>query len=186
MKKSELRALIKEELKGLQELDLSPAVPEDTSYTEFAKAVAQMIKDEYGSHNVEDFMKVLHAELGLSEAKAEGAMSAEEEDMIDDYEEKEANKYALDKEEPLEETSGTYPDDVQWEVADVLGAIDPPYTYDVTLTGYSEMTGKEYKATGVATRTGAGGDWDIDDIYEVEEDLVTEVNRIVEAWKARK
>jgi len=105
MKKSEFKALIKEELTNLQELDLSAAVPEDTSYTEFAKAVAQMIKDEYGSHNIDPFMKALHAELGLKEGKEEesGPMTPEEEKMIDDYEEREANKYALDKEEPMEE-----------------------------------------------------------------------------------
>ena len=103
MKKSEFKALIKEELSNLQELDLTAAVPEDTSYTEFAKAIAQMIKDEYGSHNIEPFMKALHAELGLNEAEDSGPMTPEEEKMIDDYEEREANKYALDKEEPLEE-----------------------------------------------------------------------------------
>ena len=32
-----------------------------------------------------------------------GAMTPEEEKMVTDYEEEEANKYALDKEEPLEE-----------------------------------------------------------------------------------
>jgi hypothetical protein len=38
------------------------------SYTDFAKAVAIILKDEYGSHNFGKFMEVLHAELGMEES----------------------------------------------------------------------------------------------------------------------
>ena len=48
--------------------DLSNAIPEDTGYQEFAKAIARILKDEYGSHNFEKFMEVLHAELGMKES----------------------------------------------------------------------------------------------------------------------
>ena len=48
--------------------DLSNAIPEDTGYQEFAKAIARILKDEYGSHNFEKFMEVLHAELGIEES----------------------------------------------------------------------------------------------------------------------
>ena len=52
----------------LENIDLSSAVPEDTSYKDFAKAVAKLLKEDYGSHNIEPFMKALHAELGLDES----------------------------------------------------------------------------------------------------------------------
>lgn len=52
----------------LENVDLSSAVPEDTSYTDFAKAVAKMLREDYGEHNFGPFMEVLHAELGMDEA----------------------------------------------------------------------------------------------------------------------
>lgn len=52
----------------LENVDLSSAVPEDTSYRDFAKAVAKMLREDYGEHNFGPFMKVLHAELGMNEA----------------------------------------------------------------------------------------------------------------------
>ena len=50
-----------------ENLDLSSAVPEDTNYKDFAKAVARLLKNDYGSHNFKPFMEVLHAELGIGE-----------------------------------------------------------------------------------------------------------------------
>jgi len=55
--------------------DLSNAIPEDTGYQEFAKAIARILKDEYGSHNFEKFMEVLHAELGMNESLNEAETS---------------------------------------------------------------------------------------------------------------
>jgi hypothetical protein len=52
----------------LENIDLSSAVPEDTSYKDFAKAVAKLLREDYGSHNFKPFMKALHAELGLDES----------------------------------------------------------------------------------------------------------------------
>ena len=42
-------------------------VDESLSYSDFAKAVATILKDEYGTHNFNPFMEVLHAELGINE-----------------------------------------------------------------------------------------------------------------------
>jgi hypothetical protein len=44
---------------------LNQAIPDNTGYKEFAKAVATILKDEYGSHNFGPFMDVLHSELGM-------------------------------------------------------------------------------------------------------------------------
>ena len=48
-------------------------------------------------------LKELIKKSMLEVAPKSGAMTPEEEKMVADYEEEEANKYALDKEEPLEE-----------------------------------------------------------------------------------
>ena len=37
------------------------------NYKDFASAVATVIKNEYGTHNIEPFMKELHSHLGLKE-----------------------------------------------------------------------------------------------------------------------
>jgi len=42
-------------------------VDPNMSYVDFAVAVANVIKDDYGNHNIEPFMKVLHKELGLDD-----------------------------------------------------------------------------------------------------------------------
>jgi hypothetical protein len=42
-------------------------VDESLSYKDFALAVAKILKDEYGTHNFDPFMEVLHAELGINE-----------------------------------------------------------------------------------------------------------------------
>jgi len=40
-------------------------IDDNMSYTDFALAVAKILKDEYGEHNFEPFTKVLHKELGM-------------------------------------------------------------------------------------------------------------------------
>jgi hypothetical protein len=52
-------------------------VDESLGYSDFAKAVATILKDEYGTHNFNPFMEVLHAELGMNESlnEAEGEFS---------------------------------------------------------------------------------------------------------------
>jgi CRISPR/Cas system-associated protein endoribonuclease Cas2 len=48
--------------------EINKILPESLGYKEFAKAVATILKDEYGSHNFGPFMKVLHVELGMEES----------------------------------------------------------------------------------------------------------------------
>ena len=45
--------------------EINKILPESLGYKEFAKAVATILKDEYGSQNFGPFMDVLHAELGI-------------------------------------------------------------------------------------------------------------------------
>jgi hypothetical protein len=40
-------------------------IDDSMSYEDFASAVAKILIDEYGTHNYEPFMKVLHKELGM-------------------------------------------------------------------------------------------------------------------------
>ena len=42
------------------------------NYKDFASAVATVIKNEYGTHNIEPFMKELHSQLGIQEETNEG------------------------------------------------------------------------------------------------------------------
>ena len=45
--------------------EINKILPESLGYKEFAKAVARVLKDEYGSQNFKPFMNVLHDELGM-------------------------------------------------------------------------------------------------------------------------
>ena len=47
------------------------SVDESLSYKDFAIAVAKILKNEYGAHNFNKFMEVLHAELGMGELNEE-------------------------------------------------------------------------------------------------------------------
>ena len=42
------------------------------NYKDFASAVATVIKNEYGTHNIEPFMSTLHSYLGIQEETNEG------------------------------------------------------------------------------------------------------------------
>lgn len=75
MKKSTLIKLVKEQISKTKLVsenklagDISSMIPDNTSYSEFAKAVAKVLVDFYGKHNFDPFMKVLHSELGLGES----------------------------------------------------------------------------------------------------------------------
>lgn len=52
-------ALAKEIDKAMIKID------DSMSYEDFALAVGKILKEEYGSHNFEPFMKVLHKNLGM-------------------------------------------------------------------------------------------------------------------------
>jgi len=43
------------------------SVDDTMHYGDFAKAVATILKDEYGTHNFGKFMNILHSELGINE-----------------------------------------------------------------------------------------------------------------------
>ena len=45
--------------------EINKILPESLGYKEFAKAVATILKDEYGSQNFGPFMDVLYSELGI-------------------------------------------------------------------------------------------------------------------------
>lgn len=67
------------------------SVDESLSFKDFALAVAKILKDEYGAHNFNPFMEVLHAELGMDESlnEAEGGFA----DFISKLEADPDNKY---------------------------------------------------------------------------------------------
>ena len=48
--------------------EINKILPESLGYKEFAKAIATILKDEYGSQNFGPFMEVLHTELGMNES----------------------------------------------------------------------------------------------------------------------
>lgn len=51
------------ELAGLEKEEIQIDVPENASYQDFAKAVAEILKDGYGKHNYKLFLQALVAEL---------------------------------------------------------------------------------------------------------------------------
>lgn len=67
-------------------------------------------------------LKELIKKSMLEVSPKSGAMTPEEEKMVADYEEEEANKYALDKEEPMEEAMVT-PDNRIEFLANALGHV---------------------------------------------------------------
>ena len=54
---------------------LNQAIPDNTGYKEFAKAVATILRDEYGSQNFKSFMNVLHDELDMEPLNEEAEES---------------------------------------------------------------------------------------------------------------
>jgi sulfite reductase beta subunit-like hemoprotein len=64
-----------EELQNPIAKAINNALPENLGYKEFAKAVARVLKDEYGSQNFKSFMNVLHDELGMEPLKEEAEES---------------------------------------------------------------------------------------------------------------
>jgi hypothetical protein len=122
--------------------------------------------------------------------KDSGAMTPEEEKMVADYEEEKANKYVLDKEEPLEEILNI-PDDIEWEWdGQVLDQVDS-YSAEIGLEGYSPSTGHSFTASVPAYDNGGDWEWnegDIDFIEQapMEEDILREADDIVAAYAEKK
>jgi len=55
--------------------EINKILPESLGYKEFAKAVAKVLKDEYGSQNFKSFMNALHDELGIEPLNEEAEES---------------------------------------------------------------------------------------------------------------
>jgi len=64
-----------EELQNPIAKAINNALPENLGYKEFAKAVARVLKDEYGSQNFKPFMNILHDELGMEPLNEEAEES---------------------------------------------------------------------------------------------------------------
>lgn len=66
MTKQELRRIIKEELQkangGLKQA-IADAIPDNTSVQDFATAVAQILQEDYGTHNYAQFIQVLQKHI---------------------------------------------------------------------------------------------------------------------------
>lgn len=58
------------------------SIDDSMHYGVFAKAVAKVLKDEYGSHNIKPFMDILHSELGLNEGVVEENFSTMDKEEI--------------------------------------------------------------------------------------------------------
>ena len=59
-------------------------VDESLGYKDFAKAIATILKNEYGTHNFDPFMEVLKGELGMEESLNEASKT----DFSDEFKEK--------------------------------------------------------------------------------------------------
>jgi hypothetical protein len=122
--------------------------------------------------------------------KDSGAMTPEEEKMVADYDEEQANKYALDKEEPLEEILNI-PDDIEWEwYGQDLDQVDSS-SAEIGFEGYSPSTGHSFTASVPAYDNGGDWEWnegDIDFIEQapMEEDILREADEIVAAYAKKK
>jgi hypothetical protein len=136
-----------------------------------------------------------------------GAMTPDEEKMVSDYEEEEANKYALDSENPLEENTGDMPEDIEWMWdGEVYDRIDY-HSGDIGLEGHSPSTGRNYTASVMADYNGDDWDWSNSNIENIEvatvrenknnsrnlrerkeplSKLIRKADRIVEAWSSKK
>ena len=63
--------------------DAISSIDDSLSYKVFAVAIAQILKEEYGTHNIKPFMKVLHDELGMNES-----LNEEKGDFNDEFKKK--------------------------------------------------------------------------------------------------
>jgi len=63
-------------------------LPENLGYKEFAKAVAKVLKDEYGSQNFKPFMNVLHDELGMEPLNEAETFDMDDDSLLSTYENK--------------------------------------------------------------------------------------------------
>lgn len=60
-------------------------VDANLNYKDFAQAIAQVLKDEYGTHNLQPFMDELHAYLGMQENVEEGFQTMDVNDIAAEF-----------------------------------------------------------------------------------------------------
>ena len=120
-------------------------------------------------------LKELIKKSMLEVAPNTGAMTPEEEKMVADYEEEEANKYALDKEEPMEE-------DVLREADEIVAAWAQKQTLNEEMYGgYLELLEMNPAFDeGVASLLQAWNEWKEGD--ETEPYMVEEAKQDVLAY----
>lgn len=115
-----------------------------------------------------------------------GAMTPEEEKMVADYEEEEANKYALDKEEPMEEGSVILNrDEVYAKYAPLVKQyMENGLDRHAAILKAQDVLAKEYGATPLNIQSTISDYFD--DQYRnstyANEDVLREADEIVAAW----
>jgi len=77
-----------EELQNPIAKAINDTLPENLGYKEFAKAVAKVLKDEYGSQNFKSFMNVLHDELGMEPLNEAETFDMDDDSLLSTYENK--------------------------------------------------------------------------------------------------
>ncbi len=99
-------------------------VDESLGYKDFAKAIATILKNEYGTHNFDPFMEVLHAELGMKESLNEASKT----DFSNEFKEKFDVKAFVDDNKVEIIQRGDIDDDVFEEMIKFIE--DKGYTVD--------------------------------------------------------
>ena len=135
-------------------------------------------------------LKELIKKSMLEVSPKSGAMTPEEEKMVADYEEEEANKYALDKEEPMEEGSvilnrdevyAKYAPLVKQYMASGLDRL-------AAITKAEHVLAKEYGATPLNIQSTISDYFDDQDrnATYANEDVLREADEIVAAYAEKK
>ena len=131
-------------------------------------------------------LKELIKKSMLEVAPNTGAMTPEEEKMVADYEEEEANKYALDKEEPMEEGSVILNrDEVYAKYAPLVKQyMESGLNKHAAILKAQDVLAKEYGATPLNIQSTISDYFD--DQYRnstyANEDILREADEIVAAW----
>jgi hypothetical protein len=147
-------------------------------------------KNNYLYYMKRSDLKELIKKSMLEVSPKSGAMTPEEEKMVADYEEEEANKYALDKEEPMEEASVILNQD---EVYAKYARLVKQYREDgldkyAAISKAEDVLAKEYGATSLNIRSTISDYFD--DQYRnstyANENVLREADEIVAAWAEKK
>ena len=135
-------------------------------------------------------LKELIKKSMLEVAPKGGEMTPEEEKMVADYEEEEANKYALDKEEPMEEGSVTLNrDEVYAKYAPLVKQyMESGLNKHAAILKAQDVLAKEYGATPLNIQSTISDYFD--DQYRnstyANEDILREADEIVAAYAEKK